>query len=162
MIGFSDIRKISIPKSELTRGYEFLREVGKLGYEGLLLLVGLAADDAFNVTEVWIPQQRGQRTPDGICVVVDADEMHRVNMTLFNRGLTLIAQIHTHPTDAYHSSTDDEYALATTVGSFSLVIPDFASRPFSFADTAVYRLTSDGLWQEVAPADVQNIFQVQA
>ncbi|MEQ1515132.1 MAG: Mov34/MPN/PAD-1 family protein [Usitatibacteraceae bacterium] len=162
MSGFTEIRKISVPRSEIERGYEFLREAGRLGHEGLLLLVGIPTADTFAVTEVWIPVQRGQKTEDGICVVVDASEMHRVNVTLFERGLRLIGQIHTHPTEAYHSATDDEYALATTVGSYSLVVPDFARRPFSFSDCAVYRLHADGQWMEVSLADVAQIFHLDA
>jgi hypothetical protein len=162
MSGFSGIRRVTIPKDELARGYEFLREAGKLGYEGLLLLVGLALDESFSVIEVWIPRQRGERTADGICVVVDADEMHQINVTLFKRGLRLIAQVHSHPTEAYHSGTDDEFALVTTVGSFSLVVPDFARRPFSLSDCAVYRMSARGHWLELPAGDVANIFHVHA
>lgn len=82
-------------------------------------------------------------------MVVDGDELHRLNVYLHETGLRLIAQVHSHPTVAYHSETDDRYAVATTIGCFSLVVPDFAARPFALADCATYRLSALGVWEPV-------------
>jgi hypothetical protein len=35
------------------------------------------------------------------------------------------------------------------VGGLSVVVPDFAVRPFSVGDCAIYRLTRPGKWAEV-------------
>jgi hypothetical protein len=96
-----------------------------------------------------------------VCVVVDGDELHRINVHLFKSKLRLIAQIHSHPTEAFHSDTDDAYAIATTIGCFSLVVPDFARDNFSFDKCATYRLSELGRWIFVHPATVNTIFQIQ-
>ena len=36
-----------------------------------------------------------------------------------------IAQIHTHPRDAFHSSTDNEWPSVILPGSISVVIPNY-------------------------------------
>jgi hypothetical protein len=113
------------------------------------------------VTNLLIPRQRATRTSEGVCASVDADEMYRINAELFKAELRLIAQIHSHPTDAYHSDTDDENALVRTVGCLSLVVPDFAMRPFSLADTAVYRLDRTGTWQELEQQSVAALIRIQ-
>jgi hypothetical protein len=79
-------------------------------------------------------------------VSVPGDELHRINMWLHRHRLRLIAQIHSHPTEAYHSDTDDRYAIATSLGSISIVIPDFAVRPFQLEDCAAYRLSNRPWW----------------
>lgn len=127
----------------------------------MLLWAGQADGSIFCVTTLIVPQQRGLRTPDGVCVVVDGDELHRINVHLFKNKLRLIAQIHSHPTEAYHSDTDDAYAIATTIGCFSLVIPDFARDNFSFKKCAIYRLSELGRWSPVHPSNINMIFQVQ-
>lgn len=117
--------------------------------EGLVLWVGSAAGGEFHVTQPLIPKQRGIRTADGVCAIVDSNEMHRINVELYKTGLRLIGQVHSHPTDAYHSDTDDQHAIANTVGCLSLVIPDFGAGEFNLANTAVYRLAASGDWLEL-------------
>ena len=121
----------------------------------------------FGVREVITPRQQGIRSDHGLAVVVDGQELHRVNLQLYRSGLRLLAQIHSHPTEAYHSAMDDECAIATALGSFSLVVPDFAREPLRLERCAVYRLTARPFWKpgsrpewaEVASAQVTTIFR---
>ena len=55
-------------------------------------------------------------------------------------------QVHTHPHEAGHSRTDDQFALAPATGFLSLVIPGFAAGPAGFAGTALVRMQPDGTW----------------
>ena len=43
-----------------------------------------------------IPAQKHIRT-DAVCVITDPEELHRLNVWLYRKGLSLIAQIHCHP-----------------------------------------------------------------
>lgn len=101
------------------------------------------------VRTVTAPEQRAIRTGGGVCVVLEGAALHRLNVWLHKNGERLIAQVHSHPTEAFHSSMDDDYAVVTAAGSLSLVVPDFASRPFSVSDCAVFRLTANGTWAAV-------------
>ncbi len=107
-----------------------------------------------------IPDQRLVRGPSGVGVCVDRTELHRINVWLFDTGLRILAQIHSHPTDAYHSETDDDNALATAVGSLSLVVPNFARGPADLSQTAVYRLDQAGNWVAVPPPAVSRLIEI--
>lgn len=151
MTDFLCVQRLHIPQTVMTQGMGFLRSAGNLGKEGMFLLAGTVNGEAFSVTELIIPQQEGIRTSDGVCVIVGPAEMHRLNVHLYRSGRRIILQAHSHPSHAYHSEMDDEYAIANNAGSFSLVIPDFAARPFSHSDCALYRLAATGHWM---PLDV--------
>lgn len=150
MKGFLDVQAIMVPRSVIDDGQEFLRAAGSTGREGMVLWVGKKEGVTFHVTDLVIPQQRGIRTSDGVCVIVEGTELARLNMALYKNQLQLIAQVHSHPSEAYHSNMDDEYAVATKEGCLSLVVPDFAKRPFSFSETAIYRLNSAGQWLDIS------------
>ncbi|WP_245320086.1 hypothetical protein [Bradyrhizobium sp. LMTR 3] len=75
--------------------------------------------------------------------------------------LALVAQIHSHPGRAYHSSTDDAYAIATTVGCLSLVIPDVARAPFDLANIASYRLDRAGVWRALTVGQVSRMISIK-
>jgi len=161
MTDFTEIGQVNISKRLIDEAQLFLRQVGATGREGMVLWMGRAEGPLFRVTDILIPRQSGLKTKDGVCVVVDADEMHRINVELFTSGLRLIAQVHTHPTDAYHSETDDKYAIATTIGALSLVLPDFAMREFDLTDCAVYRLDKGGGWQHMSRRRVKALIAVE-
>lgn len=160
MSGLAYIERVLVPHHIAAETQRFLQLVGRQGQEGLALWVGKAVEKEFHVTQLLIPRQRGIRTMDGVCAVVDSAEMYRINVELFKSGLRLIAQIHSHPTDAYHSETDDENAIANTIGCFSLVVPNFGAGEFNLASTAVYRLSEKGEWLELDPHSAASIIRL--
>lgn len=138
-----------------------LRAVGKDGHEGMALWLGVQDGHEFMVSKTLVPKQRHIRNADGVCVVIDADELHRLNVLLYKEGLTLLGQIHSHPGCAYHSDTDDRYAIATTVGCLSLVVPDFARAPFRIPSCATYRLDGRGRWMAVSSRDAAQLIFIE-
>jgi hypothetical protein len=70
---------------------------------------------------------------------------------------TVLVQVHTHPREAGHSWTDDQFALVPAADFLSLVIPCFAAGPAGLADTALVRMQPDGTW---APADPEEVFRI--
>lgn len=72
----------------------------------------------------------------------------------------LLAQVHSHPTAAFHSPADDRWAIPRHVGALSIVIPRFAlntSVSTFMKDAAVYALSSQALWKKVESGSVLEI-----
>ncbi len=61
-------------------------------------------------------------------------------------------QVHTHPGQAFHSATDNEWPIVSQVGFVSIVIPDFAAGDPSLEKAWVGRLQADGNWRHLASA----------
>ncbi len=154
MTPFASVRTVNVPRASVVEVQQHLRRVGRDGYEGLGLLVGRQHGETFDVSQAVIPAQKHMRTADGVCVIVEGPELHRLNVWLYREKLTLMAQIHSHPGRAYHSDTDDAYAVATAVGCLSLVVPDFGRRPFDLGDVASYRLDAKARWKSLSRAEV--------
>ncbi len=160
MSSLAHIQKVMVPRHVAAETQRFLQTVGRQRMEGLVLWVGSAAGDEFHVTQPLIPKQRGIRTADGVCAVVDSNEMYRINVELYKSGLRLIGQVHSHPADAYHSDTDNEHAIANTIGCLSLVVPDFGAGEFNLANTAVYRMGASGEWLELDPMAAATLIKL--
>lgn len=62
-------------------------------------------------------------------------------------------QLHTHPHEAFHSATDDHWALIHTSGFLSLVIPDYATGPVTLEGAFLTERTDRG-WREM-PVDAR-------
>lgn len=69
---------------------------------------------------------------------------------LLAHGLGVRIQIHTHPYEAFHSQTDDDYPLLFDVGYLSLVIPNFARGAISFEEAYLTEIQPDGSWKQVS------------
>jgi hypothetical protein len=160
MKGFLGIDKVILPRKIALDGHRFLRLVGERYSEGIALWAGYAEGTTFVVTHLLIPGQTGVRSDEGVCAVIDGPELRRIGMELYKANRQLIAQIHSHPTEAYHSDTDDEFAIVTIMGGLSLVVPDFAVRPFDLVEYATYRLSEQGIWTEMHPRDVAKLIEI--
>lgn len=129
---------------------DLLRSAGRRGNEGFVLWSGVRDGRVFSVRRAHWPKQAPQRTSDGLLVYVDGSALHEVNKFCFAQGEIVGAQVHTHPTDAYHSDTDDHYPLVTLKGSLSVVIPDFAVDGWAGVNRwAWYRLAGHANWKRV-------------
>ncbi|HEX8459354.1 MAG TPA: Mov34/MPN/PAD-1 family protein [Pyrinomonadaceae bacterium] len=161
MKGLAHVNRVIVPRLCVEEAHAHLALVGRQGFEGFALWAGALEGDVFRVSDTIIPEQKGLRSDLGVCVSVDGRELHRINVWLHSRGLTLVAQLHSHPTEAYHSDTDDTYPIATTTGSLSLVVPDFAVAPFSLEDCAIYRLLPPLSWVELSPEDAARLIVIE-
>lgn len=139
-----------IPRALVLETETALREAGADGYERFVLWTGALGAGAFTVQHMHVPEQQAYRSREGVCVTVEGEALHRLNVWLYENGELLGVQVHTHPTDAYHSETDDRYAIVTALGGASLVIPNFAEGPLLGSGCAAYRW-SGRKWVAVEP-----------
>ena len=157
---FEPIREFLVPADICEATDRRLREAGSDGNERFILWSGTVSEERFLTRTMHLPKQTAYRLGSGLCVRVDADELHRLNVWLYENGERLGVQVHSHPTEAFHSDTDDAYPMVTTVGGLSLVVPDFARYGVRGPGTALYRL-SDAGWREILPAHARRLLQME-
>ena len=155
----SNVNRVIVTPETLGETYEHLRNLGSRGLEGVALWAGRQSGDKFDVLSTIIPRQTSLRTPDGLMYVVGEDELHRINVFLYHERMTLVSQIHSHPQEAFHSPTDDEYPIVATLGGLSIVVPDFARGVTGPNDWVVFRLRSTG-WQYLEAHEVNALFSI--
>jgi len=138
---------------------DVLRQFGSLGYEGLVLWTGRILQSEAYVSDIYVPDQHPIKSESGLGYFVDAEGLFKLNQELSNSGYRLIAQVHSHPSEAYHSEADDRYAIVTVNGGLSFVVPDFGKAPANPACWAVYRL--DGrTWRELPESEVRSLIRL--
>ena len=141
-------QRVRVSAKSVRETIQAIRGAGKDGYELFVLWSGRVSSSNFSVDTVHVPNQTSYKLESGLCVRVDGDELHRLNQWLYRHRQIIGVQVHSHPTDAYHSLTDDAYPIATLEGSLSVVLPYFGKDGWKSLDIATYRLES-GVWQEV-------------
>jgi proteasome lid subunit RPN8/RPN11 len=71
--------------------------------------------------------------------------------------LQVVAQVHTHPGDAYHSDGDVEGAKIRYPGYASLVLPEYGRHLPSLAGAATYLWRKSAGWIELSEDDIDII-----
>ncbi len=158
----SRVHRFRIEAGRLRDTLEVLTDAGRQGFEAFVLWGGLVSDDGtvLTFTTVLAPPQTAHKTRHGLLVTVDGEALFDINRTLYSRGELLAGQVHSHPTDAYHSDTDDHNPLVTLHGALSVVIPDFAAHaPGDLDSWAWYRLIGTGRWAPLTGEDHVDIVE---
>jgi hypothetical protein len=169
MLGFStmqaarldSVSKFEIDPTVVATTLQVLQLFGSHGCEGLVLWIGEVSEGYARITRAFVPDQKPVKSEEGVGYFVDSEALFQLNLRLSETGLRLIAQVHSHPSEAYHSGADDRYAIVTADGGLSLVVPDFGKAPQDPTLWAVYRL-SKGSWRELAHTEARSLLNVGA
>jgi Prokaryotic homologs of the JAB domain len=156
------IRCVVVPLAVIEDTLRSMRDIGAHGCELLVLWLG-EVDDRQGVASVrtaFVPKQKPITGEDGVGYFITGETLFHLNRGLAETGLRLIAQVHSHPTAAFHSEADDRYAIVTAHGGLSLVVPDFGHARPDPASWAVYRLDKQN-WRELASTEVRLLFAIR-
>lgn len=154
------ITRFIVPAAIATDTDAQLRAVGADGNECFVLWSGVRLGATFRVRTLHCPRQSAYKLPTGLLVRVDGDELHRLNVWLFEHHEQLGVQVHSHPTEAFHSDTDDAYPMVTVLGGLSIVVPDFARLGIRGLGVAWFRLAPSG-WQELSTPAAQELIRFE-
>lgn len=147
-MSLAEVRSFTVRRDLIDVTEEALREAGDDGYELFVLWSGTQLGPIFDVRHAHVPKQTSYRTKKGLLVRVEGKALHKLNVWLFENSEQLAAQVHAHPGEAFHSDTDDTFAIAAQLGSLSLVAADFCAYGLLDRSSAAYRLSAGG-WEEV-------------
>ena len=157
----ADVQKVRIDAHVVRSTLGALQRCGKQGAEGLVLWLGQIEGEAAHISQAIMPPQEPIRNESGVGYFVDGKILFELNQALAETGLRLIAQVHSHPSEAYHSAADDRYAIVTAEGGLSLVVPNFGWAPFDPTIWAIYRLTN-GEWRELNMKEARLLISMGA
>ena len=137
---------VKLPAAILEKTYRTLRNCGRGRCECVVYWTGPAGQDV--VDDFEHPPHR--RSPGGY--EVDSNWLTEFWKELSVRKRSIKVQIHTHPGEAFHSSTDDKWPIISQAGFLSVVIPDFAAGEPTLDDAWIGSLQADGKWRRLDSA----------
>ncbi|WP_022696343.1 Mov34/MPN/PAD-1 family protein [Euryhalocaulis caribicus] len=108
-----------IPESCFRNLVTYLNDASTQGHEGVVLFLGKGNGE----TKVALQCVQPKATTTQGSFKISSAEMAKVINLATDLDLEIIAQVHTHPREAFHSKGDDEGARIRYEGYLSLVIP---------------------------------------
>lgn len=155
------IERYELSHHVLDDTWEMLAEPGRDRVEAVVLWLGCVPEDTRGEVLAAIrPEQVAYRSPDGLAVEVPQEVLTQLVATL-PEGIHVLVRVHSHPTDAYHSTTDDRNMIIGHVGAVSIVVPRFATGTVDLRTCSVNILGRDGRWRELTQDEIDATFDVR-
>ena len=145
----AQVEQFQVPAKIVRQTEETLRAAGAKGCEAFVLWSGRQNGPLFNILTVHVPKQNAYCLSSGLCVRVDGDELHRLNVWLYEADEILAIQIHAHP-DGISFRNRRHVSHPSDAGGLSIVAAEFCRARLFTSSTAVYRLQADGWTKQQA------------
>ena len=114
---------IYVARAALEGAGSFFESAGAFGREGTGMLGGRIEGTDWRMERFFAPDQRGGEYPT---CWVEVTRLGKQQLALaLDVGERWLARIHSHPAQAFHSSTDDANPGLTAEGAVSIVVPFF-------------------------------------
>ena len=76
------------------------------------------------------------------------------------RGLTVVADVHTHPGGSQQSASDRDHPMISRAGHVALILPRFAASPQPRTEIGIYRYQGGKQWISVPHSDRRRFFYI--
>lgn len=150
----------TVTRSVIAQTADFLADRGAMGVEGTALWLGEPrSDTAAVISALHIPEQIAYRTSRGLAVEVTRAGLNALILGLAP-GTFVLARVHSHGEQAYHSETDALNMIISHHGAISIVVPDLGRSGIDLSSCSVNLLRHGLGWREMSPFEVANCFEV--
>jgi proteasome lid subunit RPN8/RPN11 len=86
----------------------------------------------------------------GVCVL-HADAFAKLWAICRERGLSVVADVHTHPGAGFQSDSDRTNPMVARKGHVALIVPDFGRWPINPKRMGIYEYEGDHVWLDHSP-----------
>lgn len=76
------------------------------------------------------------------------------------RGLTVVADVHTHPAGSQQSDSDRAHPMVALAGHLALIVPRFAAPPVRRDGLGIYRYEGSKRWHVVSAGERRRFFHI--
>lgn len=77
-----------------------------------------------------------------------------------SRGLSVVADVHTHPGSSDQSESDRAHPMISRAGHLALIVPDFAAKTVRRSALGVYRYEGSKRWSIVPRSERRRFFHI--
>jgi len=159
------MRHLCAPQHELSCSWllwrqllERLRERGHYGrHESGAFLIGERREGRARITQFVLYDDLDPKCLETGIVHFDGRYFGALWELCKESGLSVVADVHTHPEGSQQSSSDRANPMISRSGHIALIVPRFAMEPVIRSQVGIYRYEGSKRWSPV-PAENRSVF----
>lgn len=137
-----------------------LRERGRGERESGAFLLGRREAQSSRIVAFVLYDDLDPKALDTGIVWVDGRHFGRLWGLCKERGLTVVADVHTHPGASLQSDSDQAHPMIARAGHLALIVPRFARAPVHLREIGLYRYQGGRRWEAIPPERRGAFFHV--
>ena len=151
---------IEIPQSIFNQTLKQLQQVGEDYKEGIAYWSGVLNNNNGVIKNVIFADDYPEFHNESYFANVSLETSFKIGEKIHQRNEFLFAQIHTHPSDAFHSFVDDNYPISHRIGFLSIVIPNFGKNIYLLQQCKIFEYKAKAKRNELKEKYVSKKFKV--
>lgn len=125
-------------------------------HEAGAFLLGRESDGRLEAIEpIYYDDLDPQAYATGVCVL-HGDAFAKLWAICRAKKLSVVADIHTHPSGGFQSISDKANPMVARQGHVAIIVPDFARWPVNQSRMGIYEYRGDHEWVDRSPASCPN------
>lgn len=123
-----------------------LRRRGRTRHESGVFLLGYDHDGRREArAALYYDELDPSAYASGVCIL-KADAFSKLWSICRERNLTVVADIHTHPAQAFQSDSDRCNPMVARAGHIAIIVPNFAGAPVRYEHLGIYEYLGEHRW----------------
>jgi hypothetical protein len=159
------IRAFVAPKHRLICSAPMWRQIltelerrGEHCHESGVFLLGAERDGRREILDaIYYDDLDPDAYSSGVCVL-HGSAFAKLWAHCRQRNLTVVADAHTHPVEAFQSSSDKANPMVAQVGHIAIIIPNFARQPVLAHHLRMYEYCGQHEWADRSPTHAPGYF----
>lgn len=129
---------------------------GARQHEAGAFLLGTRFGDKREVTDiVFYDELDPNAYSTGVCVL-HGDAFSKLWAICRGKGLTVVADVHTHPGEAFQSHSDRTNPMIAREGHIAIILPDFSAPPVERNRIGIFEYRGSHQWHDRSPARIRQ------
>lgn len=149
---------ISISELVFSNTISHLRKIGNANREGIAYWTGIINKEEALVKSVIFADAYPEFNNEGWFAELPLQASLKLGETIHRKNEVLIAQIHSHPREAFHSLIDDQSPISHRIGFLSIVVPYFGKNVTSLSQCKIYEYLGKGEWRDLLQDEINDRF----
>jgi len=162
------MRRLLAPRHEISCSWFLwhrlkmrLRERGRFcRRESGAFLLGSQQGDSARITDFVLYDDLDPHALDSGIVRFDGRYFSDLWAICKTRGLTVVADVHVHPSGSGQSDSDRAHPMICRAGHIALILPHFATGTQPRHDIGIYRYLGNKKWEIVQPSARRQFFHI--
>ncbi len=159
------IRAWLAPEYQLTCPTKFWREIigelerrGRHKHEAGAFLLGVERNGQCEVTSaIFYDDLDEEAYSTGVCIL-HGNAFAKLWSHCREQGLTVVADVHTHPGAGFQSEADRTNPMVARTGHIAIIVPNYASWPIRKEQMGIYEYRGQHEWLNRSPSHAPRFF----
>lgn len=131
---------------------------GERCHEAGAFLLGVERGERREITQVVYYDDLDPHAYDTGACVLHGDAFAQLWMHCHNRGVTVVADVHTHPEAALQSHADRTNPMIVRGGHVAIIVPNYARPPVSQSNLGLYEYQGGHTWTDRSGPSASGFF----